>query len=379
MQPNQRSVLTLSSEQFGNPFPWYAKMRSESPVFYDAERQSWMVFGYEDIKQVFANWQTFSSKVPHPPEQTDFTQSLNFTDPPKHRSLRTLVAKVFTAHRVEELAPRIMQIADELLNRIPDQGEMDFIRDFSAPLPVIVIAEILGVPVERRADFKHWSDGVVEGDPTAYRAMGDYFRELIQQRRGKPGHDLVSDLIAAHEGSETLSAQELVDFCIVLLVAGNETTTNLLANAIVCLHEYPSAYEQLRNNPALLNLAIEEVLRYRSPVQILSRFTTVDTQIGEQTIPAGQLVQVYIGSANRDETKFERADQFVIDRDPNEHVAFGNGIHFCLGAPLARLETQIGLRAVLERLPNLHLVPTAMLEPVPVPDVHGFKSLPVSF
>ncbi|MBW4595270.1 MAG: cytochrome P450 [Brasilonema angustatum HA4187-MV1] len=380
MQANQPSRSTSNSALFDDTLPWYAKMRREAPVFYDAEQQTWFVFRYENVKQVFANWQMFSSKVPQPPEQTDFTQSLNLVDPPKHRSLRTLVAKVFTARRVEALAPRMRLIVDKLLDRVQDQGQMDFVRDFAVPLPVVVIAEILGVPIERHADFKHWSDGVVNKDLTASRELGDYFRELIQQRSGKPSNDLVSDLIAAHEDGETLSAQELVDFCIVLLVAGNETTTNMLANAIVCLHESPSAYKRLQNEPALLHSAIEEVLRYRSPVQSIFRFTKVDTQVGDQTIPAGQLVNLCVGSANRDETKFERADEFVIDRDPNEHVAFGNGIHFCLGAPLARLEAAIGLRAVLERLPNLRVDPTATLERVsPVFDLHGFKSLPVLF
>jgi cytochrome P450 len=380
MPANQPSNVTPNSALFDEPSAWDAKMRHEAPVFYDAEQQTWFVFRYEDVKQAFANWQMFSSKVPHPPEQTDFTQSLNFTDPPKHRSLRTLVAKVFTARRVEALAPRMNVIVNELLDRFQDRGQMDFVRDFAIPLPVVVIAEILGVPIKRRADFKHWSDGVVNQDLTASREIGDYFRELIKERGNKPGNDLVSDLIAVHEGGETLSAQELVDFCIVLLVAGNETTTNLLGNAIVCLDESPSAYKRLKNEPALLPSAIEEVLRYRSPVLSMSRFTKVDTQIGDQTIPAGQLVKLRIGSANRDETKFERADEFVIDRDPNEHVAFGNGIHFCLGAPLARLEAEIGLRAVLERLPNLRVDPTATLERIsPVFELHGFKSLPVLF
>jgi cytochrome P450 len=380
MQANQPSNITPNSAFFDASLAWDAKMRREAPVFYDVEQQTWFIFGYEEVKQAFANWQMFSSKVPHPPEQTDFTQSLNFTDPPKHRSLRTLVAKVFTARRVEALAPRMNVIVNELLDRFQDRGQMDFVRDFAIPLPVVVIAEILGVPIERRADFKHWSDGVVNQDLTASREIGDYFRELIKERGNKPGNDLVSDLIAVHEDGETLSAQELVDFCIVLLVAGNETTTNLLGNAIVCLDESPSAYKRLQNEPALLHSAIEEVLRYRSPVLSMSRFTKVDTQIGDQTIPAGQLVKLRIGSANRDETKFERADEFVIDRDPNEHVAFGNGIHFCLGAPLARLEALIGLRAVLERLPNLRVDPTATLERIsPVFELHGFKSLPVLF
>jgi cytochrome P450 len=374
-----QSVVISNAERFSNPFPWYAKMRLESPVFYDTEQQSWMVFRYEDVKSVFANWQLFSSKVPHPPEQTDFTQSLNFTDPPKHRSLRSLVAKVFTARRVEELAPRITQITHELIDQVQAQHRMDFVHDLAIPLPVIVIAEILGVPVADRADFKRWSDGIVILDPAALKAMADYFRYLLGERRKQPGEDLISDLIAAHEAGETLTAQELVDFCIVLLVGGNETTTNLLGNAILCFHEYPAAYERLKQEPNLLPLAIEEVLRYRSSIQGIERFTTVETQLGGQTIPVGQMVTVWMGSANRDAAQFDRAEEFVGDRDPNPHVAFGNGIHFCLGAPLARLEAAIVLRAVLERLPNLRIDPAATLEFIPTTTVHGLTSLPVLF
>lgn len=374
-----QSVVISNAERFSNPFPWYAKMRLESPVFYDAEQQSWMVFRYEDVKYVFANWQLFSSKVPHPPEQTDFTQSLNFTDPPKHRSLRSLVAKVFTARRVEELAPRITQITHELIDQVQAQHRMDFVHDLAIPLPVIVIAEILGVPVADRADFKRWSDGIVVLDPAALKAMADYFRHLLEERRKQPTKDLISDLIAAHEAGETLTAQELVDFCIVLLVGGNETTTNLLGNAILCFHEYPEAYERLKREPELLPLAIEEVLRYRSSIQGIERFTTVETQLGGQIIPAGQMVTVWMGSANRDAAQFDRAEEFVVDRDPNPHVAFGNGIHFCLGAPLARLEATIVLRAVLERLPNLRIDPAATLEFIPTTTVHGLISLPVLF
>lgn len=372
-------VVISTAERSSNPFPWYAKMRRESPVFYDAEQQSWMVFRYEDVKSVFANWQLFSSKVPHPPEQTDFTQSLNFTDPPKHRSLRSLVAKVFTARRVEELAPRITQITHELIDQVQAQHRMDFVHDLAIPLPVIVIAEILGVPVGDRADFKRWSDGIVVLEPAALKAMADYFRHLLDERRKQPGTDLISDLIAAHEAGETLTAQELVDFCIVLLVGGNETTTNLLGNAILCFHEYPAAYERLKQELNLLPLAIEEVLRYRSSIQGIERFTKVETQLGGQTIPAGQMVTVWMGSANRDAAQFERAEEFVVDRDPNPHVAFGNGIHFCLGAPLARLEAAIVLRAVLERLPNLRIDPAATLEFIPTTTVHGLTSLPVLF
>jgi cytochrome P450 len=377
MQTNQSSTATSGTELFGNPFSWYAKMRRESPVFYHPGQQAWMVFRYEEVKRVFADWQTFSSKIPHPPEQTDLTQSLNYTDPPKHRSLRSLVAKVFTARRVEELAPRITQITHDLIDRVQGQDRIDFMHDLAIPLPVIVIAEILGIPVADREDFKRWSDGIVLYDPGALKAMADYFRHLLEQRRQNPGNDLISDLIAAHEAGETLTAQELVDFCMVLLVGGNETTTNLLGNALLCFHEYPDAFEQLKREPQLLPLAIEEVLRYRSSIQGMERFTKVETQLAGQTIPAGQLVMVWLGSANRDQAQFDRPDEFVIDRAPNPHLAFGNGIHFCLGAPLARLEGKIVLNAVLERLPHLRIDPNATLEFIPSTAIHGVKSLPV--
>jgi cytochrome P450 len=360
-------------------FSWYTEMRRKSPLFYDSKDESWMVFRYQEVKRVFSEWQIFSSRIPHPPEQTDFTQSLNFTDPPKHRSLRSLAQRVFNPHRVEQLIPRMSAITHELLDRVTAQGQMDFMQDLAIPLPIIVIAEILGIPLEEQEDFKRWSDGIVTLDPSALQAMADYFRELIRQRRGKPSHDLISDLIAAHEDGETLTAQELVDFCIVLLVGGNETTTNLLGNAILCFNEYPKAFDRLKQEPTLLPLVIEEVLRYRSPVQAMQRITTTETQLGGQTIPAGQMVTVWLGAANRDETQFEQAETFVVDRNPNPHLAFGNGIHFCLGAPLARLEGRIVLSAVLERLPSLHISSTATLELIPSNDVHGVKSLPVLF
>jgi cytochrome P450 len=371
------AIQNQTSPLFGNPFFWYAKMRHEFPVFYDAEQGNWMVFCYEEVKHVFANWQLFSSKIPHPPEQTDFTQSLNYTDPPKHQTLRSLVSKVFTARRVEELAPRIQQIAHELIDQAQDRDCMDFMRDFATPLPIILIAEILGVPIEDRENFKHWSDGIIVLDPFALKAMANYFRRLIGQRLKTPGKDLISDLIAAQEAGETLSAQELVDFCIVLLVAGNETTTSLLGNSILCFEEYPEAFARLKQEPALLPLAVEEVLRYRSPVQAMERFTQAETQLGGQTIPAGKKVTVWIGAANRDQGQFDRAEEFIIDRNPNPHLSFGHGIHFCLGAALARLEAEIALKTMLERLPNLRIAPNAVLDFIPSMTVHGVQSLSV--
>ncbi|MEH2170002.1 MAG: cytochrome P450 [Nostoc sp.] len=360
-----------------NPYPWMAKMRQEASVFYDPEQQAWMVFRYDDVKRASSEWKTFSSKSPKPLGREDFTQSLPQTDPPKHQSLRAIVQKVFTPHRVEAMEPRITELTHELLDQMKQHKQVDLIQAFSSPLPIIVIGEILGVPLDEREDFKRWSDGVLASDPTAIQNMADYFRKLLKERRSHPGQDLISDLIAAYEEGEKLTGQEVVDFCILLLTAGNETTTNLITNTIWCLHEYSHENQRLRNDLSLLPGAIEEVLRYYSPVTFLNRFTQVETQIGDQTIPAGQVVHPWLASANRDEHQFENADRFIIDRDPNEHIAFGNGIHFCLGAPLSRLEAKIGLKALLSEFPNLRVDSKESLKPIPTLRVHGLESLSV--
>ncbi|QDL09526.1 cytochrome P450 [Brasilonema octagenarum UFV-E1] len=360
-----------------NPYPWLAKMRQEAPVFYDKEQQAWMVFRYDDVERVSSQWKTFSSKSPKPLGREDFTQDLIHTDPPKHQSLRTLVQKVFTPNRVEALAPRITELTHELLDQMKQHKQVDLIQAFSSPLPIIVIGEILGVPLEDRENFKHWSDGVLGSDPTAIKNMADYFRQLLKERRSHPGQDLISDLIAAYEEGEKLTGQEVVDFCILLLTAGNETTTNLITNTIWCLHEHPDENQRLLHDLSLLPSAIEEVLRYYSPITFLNRFTQVETQIGDQTIPPGQLVHPWLTSANRDELHFENADRFIIDREPNKHFAFGNGIHFCLGAPLTRLEAKIGLKALLSEFPNLRVDSKEPLKPIPNIRVHGLESLSV--
>ena len=374
---NDLQFLPTDPQFLLNPYSWLAKMRSRAPVFYNKEQQCWMVFRYDDVERVLSEWKTFSSKLPQPLDRKDFTQSLAQTDPPKHQSLRALVQKVFTPHRVEALAPRITELTHELLDRMKQHKQVDLIEAFSSPLPIFVIGEILGVPVDRRSDFKRWSDGVLATDPTAIKNMADYFRELLKERRSHPGKDLITDLIAAYEEGEKLSGQEVVDFCMLLLTAGNETTTNLITNTIWCLHEHPDENQRLRNDLSLFPSAIEEVLRYYSPVTFLNRYTQVETQIGNQTIPPGQLVQLWLASANRDEHQFENADRFIIDRDPNEHMAFGNGIHFCLGAPLSRLEAKIGLKALFSEFPNLRVDPKEPLKPLPYLRVHGLESLSV--
>jgi cytochrome P450 len=377
--------MEMNKQFLRNPFSWYAQMRQQNPVWFDPQQQVWVAFGYADSLRVLTDYRSFSSRIPFPPEQQDFTQSMNFIDPPRHKSIRSLVQQVFTPRHVEALAPRIAAIAHDLLERVQSQGQFDFVQDFALPLPVIVIAEILGVPIADQTRFKQWSDAIILQDieptqaQTALVELGHYFRQLIADRRVEPREDLVSNLIAAYDEGDRLSEQELIDFCFVLLVGGHETTTNFLANTLLALDEQPEAYAQLRDNPALIPLLLEESLRYYSPVQNMSRVTRQSIVLGDQEIPPGQMVLAMIGSANRDEATFVDADRFVIDRQPNPHIAFGQGIHFCLGAPLARLEGKIAWEILLERMPGLRIQPGAALPPIPSPGFYGVLSLPTLF
>jgi cytochrome P450 len=293
------------------------------------------------------------------------------------------VTQAFTPRTVAQLAPRITTIVQELLDQVESKGEMDVVDDLAYPLPVIVIAELLGIPPADRERFRRWSNAVVSTSGSMGRApeggMYEYFLAMLEQRRQEPRDDLISALLTAQIDGEQLTVTQLLGFCFLLLVAGNETTTNLIGNTIICLDEHPQAMEQLLAERTLVPNALEEVLRYLSPVQCVFRVTTIDTHIGEQEIPEGKLVLPWIGSANRDEEQFSDADTFDIRRNPNRHLAFGYGIHFCLGAPLARLEVRIALEAMLERLPNIKRVRDVPLQRTDSFFLYGVKHLPITF
>ncbi|MEO7003289.1 MAG: cytochrome P450 [Ktedonobacterales bacterium] len=378
------------SDQRLNPFPWYQLMRAQSPVIAEGSRGMAMAFSYDAVQEALSDYAHFSSEYGKR-NNADYAQhpisaSLINTDPPRHRQLRNLATQAFTPRAVAQLTPRITAIVRELLDAVIPNGSMDIIQDFAYPLPVIVIAELLGIPPEDRARFKRWSDAVVTGGGGAMSEQGNpnaemaaFFREMIAERRAEPRDDLISALLAAQIDGEHLSEMELIGFCVLLLIAGNETTTNLIGNAILCFDEAPAAVERLRAEPQLLPSAIEEVLRYRSPVQSMFRMADADTTLHGQAISAGQFVIAFIGSANRDESAFPNADQFVVDRAPNRHIAFGYGIHFCLGAPLARLEARIALGALLERTRDIQRVPGVALNPLESNVVFGVRNLPVTF
>jgi cytochrome P450 len=311
------------------------------------------------------------------------TANLNSLDPPQHRQLRSLAAQAFTPRMVARLEPKITRLAHDLLDAVIDRGEMDVISDFAAPLPLIIIAEMLGMPASDHTQLREWSDASnAITTPAAMQArnmMGEYFHALVQQRAQQPGHDLISALLEAQIEGQHLASYEIVNLCRSILVAGNETTKSWIGNAMVCFDQYPDALAQVQAEPALLPTALEEVLRYLPPVPTFPRIAAVDTVIDEQEIKAGQWVIAHMGSANRDETQFPDPDTFDIRRNPNRHLTFGHGVHFCLGAPLARLEAKIALGVLFERLHEIERVPNIPLEGVLSPLGYGMKHLQITF
>jgi cytochrome P450 len=387
MDPNMQRFNARAVQARGlDPFPWYAQMRAASPMWYAAEFDAWFAFGYDDVLALVNDPHTFSSQRGiSVGEQGRRRGSILSSDPPRHNQLRALVSQAFTPRAIEQMATEIQRIVNELLDAVADAGRMDVIVDLAYPLPVTVIADMLGVPVDLRATFKAWSDQVVSPS-LAEAAMGGlaleaYFRGEIARRRAAADHpgDLVDRLLHASIDGEPLGDDDIVDFCTLLLVAGNETTTNLIGNALWTFDEHPAVMDELRAEPALLPGAIEEVLRFRSPVQRLSRRALMETTLGGQALPAGTLVFGWLGSANRDETIFPNAATFDIHRDAQRNLAFGHGIHACLGAPLAKLETQIALATVLARLRALQRDTSQPLAPTPSFFALGLQHLAMTF
>ncbi|HEU4784901.1 MAG TPA: cytochrome P450 [Ktedonobacterales bacterium] len=374
-----------SREQAFNPFPWYERMRRDAPAWVDPNSGVLSVFRYDDVQRALSDYEAFSSERGARDASSALNASLISSDPPRHRQLRNLVTQAFTPRAIAQLAPRITAIIDELLDPVAAAGRMDFVADLADPLPVIVIAEMLGIPSSERVQFKRWSDAIVSTTDTgltfmdAQREMAVFFSSLIAERTAEPRDDLISHLIAAEIDDQRLTPMELMGFCVLLLVAGNETTTNLLGNAILCFDEQPEGYERLRAQPDLIPSAIEEVLRYRSPVQSMFRSATGETDLGGVLTRPGQPVVAWIGSANRDAERFPEAHVFDITRAPNRHLAFGFGIHFCLGAPLARLEARLALEALTARFRDIRRIPDAPIRWMESSIVYGVKNLPITF
>ena len=307
-----------------------------------------------------------------------------------HRRLRRLVTKAFTPRMVAVLAPRIQEIADELLDAVEESGEMDLVESYAFPLPIIVIAELLGIPSADRDRFRLWSNSFVsppltEGDLERFIAHSEefltYLRALFDERRRSPADDLVSALVQAEEQGDSLSEDELYSMVVLLIVAGHETTVSLIANAVLALLSHPDELDQLRRDPTLLAAAVEELLRFESPVErALTRWVAEDGELGGRSVKRGELVIAVLGSANRDEARYPNAAQLDLTREDTKHLAFGRGSHFCLGAPLARLEAQIALATLFARLPSLRLAASPdALDYRPIPLFRSLVSLPVAW
>lgn len=366
-----------------DPYSHYARLRDLDPVHYSEVAGGWVLSRYDHVKMALHDWERFSS-APLGAGMGGF-RFLIGSDPPDHTTLRRLVNRPFHPRAIAALEPRIRQICTELLDELLEHGTAgtgDLIGHLGYPLPVIVIAELMGIPAERRDDFKRWSDAMIGGlSPDFDRSAGaiatmemfSYFNEVIAERKQKPGDDLLSLLVT---GNEPLNNQELLMFCMLLLVAGNETTTNLISNGALALFDHPEIVERLRENPSLIPDAVEETLRYDAPVQALWRLTTTPVELEGRTIPEGSQVITLYASANRDERHYPDADRFVLDRRPTDHMAFGAGIHLCLGAPLARLEARVAWEELFSRTRSVE--PAGPGERVHNMIIRGMRSIPVT-
>ncbi|MGO9602695.1 MAG: cytochrome P450 [Candidatus Binataceae bacterium] len=355
-----------------NPYPHYGALLGNPPAAMQlGPMQVVLVARYADVASALRDHEHFSSiPPPRPPDAfRPFGDSRDLLgqDPPDHTRLRRLISRDFTPKRIRELEPRIREIARDLLGKAAAKGEFDVMADLANVLPVMVIAEMLGVPAEKYAMFKDCSDRIIDagnsipGTPpppetiTAGMSLISYFVEEVAKRRKQPGTDLVSALVTARDETDALTENALIQFIFLLLLAGNETTTNLIGNGTLALARHPDQLALLRRERELLPRAIEEMLRYDPPVQSTARFPKNPVNLGETAIPAGAVAFMILAAANRDPPQFRDPERFDISRDPNEHLSFGEGIHFCIGAPLARLEARVAFEEMLAQFPSLRL------------------------
>jgi cytochrome P450 len=387
----------------------YARMREESPVHLqpglDGETPIWFVTRYDDVVALLSDNERFvldPALALTPEELAAFEENVPIAvdervnenllakDGQDHRRLRRLVSRAFTPRMVEQLRPRIQELAEALIDDVADRGSMELVDDFAFPLPITVIAELLGIPAEDRQRFREWSNTFVtpaltpELQEQAVRhtqEFVEYLGTLFARRRAEPTEDLVSALVRAEDAGDHLSENELYSMVVLLIVAGHETTVSLITNAVHALLTHPEQLDALRSDPGLLPVAVEELLRFDSPVErTITRWAAADVELGGHTVSRGELVIAVIGSANRDAERFSNAEELDLARADNKHVGFGRGPHFCLGAPLARLETEIALETLLRRLPDLRLaIAEDDLSWRPIPIFRSLAELPVAW
>ena len=397
--------VDLASRAFcADPYPTYARLRAEEPVCrvrLPDGQIAWLVTRYDDAVSVLKDPRFGNDRekimTPEQAARLPWTPSvvkrlsrmmLNL-DAPDHTRLRALVHKAFTPGLVANMLERIQALTDELLDSVKGRGRTDLIRDYALPLPSTIIAEIMGVPVQDRHKFHRWSNALVSASGSTWGmlmmlppmwAFLRYIRKLVKIRQADPRDDLVSALVQARDAGDRLSEDELLAMIFLLLAAGHETTLNLIGNGVLALLEHPAELDRLRSSPELIKPAVEELMRYDSPVQMSSeRYAREEVTIAGVTIARGETVHAMLGSANRDERQFECSDDLDITREPNRHLAFGQGVHYCVGAPLARLEGQIAINTLLRRFPDIRLaVPPQALRRRRGLGLRGLVSLPVA-
>lgn len=388
-----------------DPYGVYRELREESPVFWSPMLQVWLLTRYTDVFDALKDHKRYSSertraKNPLVQQLESYrmssgplgtTPTMLSIDPPDHTRMRSLVSKAFTPRQVERVRPHMQEIADGLLDALPEPGRMDVVADFAVPFPIIVIAEMLGIPASDRERFKAWSTDiaatlggpfqpaeVLERSVKASNELADYFRAQIALRRAEPRDDLLSALCAVEEQGDLLTEDELIATCILLLIAGNETTTNLIGSGMYTLLRNSDELRKLQADPSLMPSAIEEMLRYEPSAQMTSRIVAEDFELHGNRFEPGQVVLTVLAAANRDPEMFPEPDRFDVTRTPNRHLAFGHGIHHCLGAPLAVVEARIAFESLLRRMPE----PQAAFE---APEwgqsfvLRGLKTLPVTY
>jgi cytochrome P450 len=390
----------LTPEFHANPYPFYHRMRETDPVHL-SPLGLWVLTRYDDCVASLRDPRfgrdgfeaILSAQYGEESETGRLPRSMLFRDPPDHTRLRSLVNRAFTPRVIEGMRGQIQAVVDRLLDQVERRGHMDVIADLAYPLPVTVICDMLGVPVGDHEQMRDWSsdiirsldaigipsdDSVVERGRVGRRGIAEYFRALLPERRRHPRADLLSSLIAVEEQGDRLTEGELLATCLLLFIAGHETTVNLIGNGLLALLHHPAELERLRATPGLIGSAVEELLRFDSPVQRTARITNAEVKVGGKTLPQGAFVVTAIGAANRDPLHFPDPDRLDIGRTENRHIAFGFGIHFCLGAPLARVEGQLALGALMRRMPKLRLAGPD-LEWRESSTLRGLKALPVQF
>ncbi len=385
----------LDPNYIQNPAPYWQQLRENAPLYWSKEFNFWVVTKYEDVESFVKRPDDFSSSSGpggglRGEDGSTAEDSVGFlpmiqNDPPEHTRLKSLLAKSFTSRRISDLEPRIRLVAEELVGKLDDKcdrGEsLDLYKDFASPLPVTVIAELLGVPIEYYERLKFWNEalGIGSGDGytekqriNATKDMTNALNEIIEQKRADPQDDLISSLAqTADEDGEKLRPSELVGFCKLLWIAGNETTTNLISNASLVLQEQPLILEKLRSDKTLIPNFVEEALRYEGPVNGLFRRVTRDMEYKGVELKENDMCWLMFASANRDEEHFSNPEEFIVERSPNDHLALGKGVHFCMGAALARLEAKVAFEYLVDVLPNFELKPKEGLR-IPVPVLRGW-------